>query len=222
MKPLLDSRDRNKLDEFQTALEEFETGIKRSEIWLDRPYPATDATPPATGRDGCMDDVRSMLDVTTLALQSDAARVISFNIGYSLPVANHIPGVSQSYHDLSHSGQDPEKLRQLRIVEERLMMELDRFLGKLDSIRGDDDSSLLDQTMVLFGSGMGNASSHSNRNLPILVAGGGLKHGKHLFFEKQGRKQTPLCNLYVTLLRQLGLSIDRFGTSDGNLNELLA
>jgi hypothetical protein len=68
---------------------------------------------------------------------------------------------------------------------------------------------------------MGNASSHSNRNLPILIAGGGLKHGKHLFFEKKGRKQTPLCNLYVTLLNQLGLNADRFGTSDGNLNELL-
>jgi hypothetical protein len=120
MKTLLDVRDRNKLEEFQTSLDEFETGLKRSEVWLDRPYPTTESPAPGPGGDGCMDDVRAMLDVSTLALQADATRVISFNIGYGLPVANRVPGVSQSYHDLSHSGQDPEKLRQLRIVEERL------------------------------------------------------------------------------------------------------
>lgn len=217
----LDHWDRQKLDEFQESLQEFEQGLKRSEVWLDRPYPTTDASPPNRTSDGCLDDVRAMYDLIALAFQCDASRVITLNIGHGLPVANKIPGVTQSYHDLSHTGKGDDKLRQLGIIEQKLMEEFDRFLGKLAELKDATGQSLLDQTVVLFGSGMGNASSHSNQNLPILVAGGHLKHGKHLFFEKAGRKQTPLCNLFVTLLQQLGIEIDRFGTSDGNLNELL-
>ena len=81
--------------------------------------------------------------------------------------------------------------------------------------------SVLDNTTVVFGSGMGNASSHANTNLPVLVAGGGFRHGRHLYFPKQGRQQTPLCNLFVTLLQQMGIERDRFGSSSGNLNQLL-
>jgi len=222
LRPTLDQWDREKLDEFQTAVHDFEAGLKRSEVWLDKPYPRTDAKAPKAAGDGSFDDIRSMFDVIALALHCDATRVVSFNIGYGLAVANKLPGVSQNYHDLSHTGQEPDKLEQLRRIESRLMAELDHFLGKLAAVQDGAGRSLLDSTVVLFGSGMGNASSHSNRNLPVLVAGGRLQHGRHLFFEKQGRKQTPLCNLYVTLLQHLGLEIDRFGTSDGNLNELLA
>ena len=81
--------------------------------------------------------------------------------------------------------------------------------------------NLLDNTAVVFGSGMGNASSHANTNLPLLLAGGGFKHGRHLLFPKHGRQQTPLCNLYVTLLHQMGIERAKFGTSTGNLNQIL-
>ena len=221
MRPRLDLWDREKMDEFVTSLHEFESKLTRKESWLDRPRPTTTASPPDESAESTEEYLRAFYDVMTLALQCDATRFVTFNIGSGLKVANQIPDVRQGYHDLSHSGQHPEKLAQLHMVENMLMQELDRFLGRLASLRDGAGESLLDNTVVLFGSGMGNASSHSNRNLPILVAGGGLKHGRHLFFEKQGRDQTPLCNLYVTLLQYLGLEIEQFGTSDGDLNELL-
>jgi hypothetical protein len=133
----------------------------------------------------------------------------------------HIPGINRGYHDLSHSGQDPEKLRQLHIIESALMAELDHFLERLATMKDIGGSSLLDNTTVVFGSGMGNASAHANTNLPVVLAGGGFKHGHHLFFPKNGRQQTPLCNLFVTLLQQMGIERDQFGSSSGNLNELL-
>ena len=101
------------------------------------------------------------------------------------------------------------------------MAELDRFLQKLSEMKDIAGGSVLDNTTVIFGSGMGNASSHANTNLPVLVAGGGFRHGKHLFFPKTGRQQTPLCNLFVSVLQQMGLERDRFGSSTGNLNQML-
>ena len=167
-----------------------------------------------------MDRVRANFDVAALALQAYATRIITLNIGGSLPVTN-IPGINRGYHYLSHSGQDPEKLRQLHVIESALMAELDHFLERLDTMKDIGGGSLLDNTTVVFGSGMGNASSHANTNLPVILAGGGFKHGRHLFFPKQGRQQTPLCNLFVTLLQQMGVERDQFGSSSGNLNELL-
>lgn len=218
--PLLDRWDRDKLDEFMGAVEEFERANAGRQAWLDRPLPNTTGTRPAWQGDGCLDRVRATLDLAALALQSDASRIITVNIGGSLPVTN-IPGINRGYHDLSHSGQDPDKLRQLGLIESALVAELDHFLARLETMRDISGGSLLDHTTVVFGSGMGNASSHANTNLPVLVAGGGFRHGRHLFFPKQGRQQTPLCNLFVTLLQQLGIERDRFGTSTGNLNQLL-
>jgi hypothetical protein len=97
------------------------------------------------------------------------------------------------------------------------MQALGEFLGKLRSTR-EGDSNLLDQTMVLFGSNLGNASSHNNRNLPIVLAGGGFKHGQHLAFD--GKNNYPLPNLYVTMLQRLGLQIDQFASSTGTMSGL--
>jgi hypothetical protein len=133
----------------------------------------------------------------------------------------NIPGINRGYHDLSHSGQDPDKLRQLHLIESALMAELDHFLERLATTKDVGGRSLLESTAVVFGSGMGNASAHANTNLPVLLAGGGFKHGRHLFFPKQGRSQTPLCNIFVTLLQQLGIELDQFGSSTGNLNQFL-
>ena len=219
--PQLDRWDREKLDEFITALRDFERTTEASAAWLDKPLPETAGSRPVWSPTGCMDKVRATFDVMSLALQADATRIISFNIGTGLPVTK-IPGVSRTYHDLSHSGQDPDKLQKLHLIESALIGELDRFLGTLAERKDIGGGTLLDHTTVVFGSGMGNASSHSNLDLPVLVAGGGLRHGRHLFFPKQGRKQTPLCNLYVSLLQKMGVESDRFGSSNGNLNEFLA
>ncbi|HVR87695.1 MAG TPA: hypothetical protein VMU54_25435, partial [Planctomycetota bacterium] len=125
-----------------------------------------------------------------------------------------IPGVSQGHHDLSHHGQDPAKLGQLRIVEHEMMKTLGEFLSKLRRSQ-EEGLSLLDRTMVFLGSNLGNASSHSTTNLPTLLAGGGFKHGQHLSFD--AKTAPPLCNLFVSMLQRLGLPEDRFGSSTGPL-----
>lgn len=218
--PHLDRWDREKLEEFMGAMRDFERANTTSMAWLDKPLPVTDGKKPSWNNDGCIDRVRANLDLAVLALQADATRIITLNIGGALPVTN-IPGINRGYHDLSHSGQDPEKLRQLHIIESALMAELDYFLERLSAMKDIGGGSLLDNTTVVFGSGMGNASAHANTNLPVVLAGGGFKHGRHLFFPKQARQQTPLCNLFVTLLQQMGIEREKFGSSNGNLNQLL-
>jgi hypothetical protein len=91
-----------------------------------------------------------------------------------------------------------------------------KFLTKLKSIN-DGDGTLLDHTMVLFGSGMANANAHVNLNLPIIVAGGGFKHGEYRAYPTTGLNKQPLCNLYVTMLQKFGVEIDKFGISTGTL-----
>ncbi|MDA1040691.1 MAG: DUF1552 domain-containing protein [Planctomycetota bacterium] len=218
--PYLDRWDREKMDEFMSAMRDFERANASSMAWLDKPLPVTDGKKPVWKGEGCMDRVRANFDVAALALQADATRIITLNIGGALPVTN-IPGISRGYHDLSHTGQDPDKLRQLHLIETALMAELDHFLERLSTMKDIGGSSLLDNTTVVFGSGMGNASSHANSNLPVVLAGGGFQHGRHLFFPKNGRQQTPLCNLFVTLLQQMGIERDQFGSSSGNLNQCL-
>ena len=96
------------------------------------------------------------------------------------------------------------------------MTQFARFLGKIKSLQ-DGDRTLLDNTMVLFGSGMGNANNHSLLNLPILVAGGGFKHGEHKAYSTSGLGKTQLCNLYLSLLHRFGVETNRFGISTGTL-----
>ena len=218
--PHLDRWDREKMDEFMGAMRDFERANASNMAWLDKPLPVTTGQKPEWKSEGCMDRVRANFDVAALALQADATRIITLNIGGALPVTN-IPGINRGYHDLSHSGQDPDKLRQLHIIESALMAELDHFLERLSTMKDIGGGSLLDNTTVVFGSGMGNASAHANTNLPVVLAGDGFKHGHHLFFPKNGRQQTPLCNLFVTLLQQMGIERDQFGSSSGNLNQLL-
>ncbi|MSU73085.1 MAG: DUF1552 domain-containing protein [Opitutus sp.] len=218
--PQLDRWDREKIEEFMGAMRDFERANATNLAWLDKPLPTTDGKKPEWANGGCMDRVRANFDLAALALQADATRIITLNIGGGLPVTN-IPGINRGYHDLSHSGQDADKLRQLHLVESALVRELDHFLGRLAAMKDIGGGSVLDHTAVVFGSGMGNASSHANTNLPVLLAGGGFRHGRHLFFPKQNRQQTPMCNLFVTLLQQMGVERDRFGTSNGNLNQLL-
>jgi hypothetical protein len=128
-----------------------------------------------------------------------------------------IAGVSDGHHNLSHHGQDPEKLEQLKIVELAKLALLRDLLSKLKQSREQEDS-LLDRTMVFFGSNLGNASSHSCKNLPVLLVGGGFKHGQHLAFDPNN--PPPLCNLYVSMLQRLGIDADYFASSTGTLSGL--
>ena len=125
-----------------------------------------------------------------------------------------IQGVSMAHHDLSHHGQDPTKIAQLKILEIEKLKVLRDMLAKLKQSK-EDGGTMLDNTMVFFSSNLGNASNHSCRNLPVLLAGGGFKHGSHLAFDP--KNCPPLSNLYVSMLQRLGIETDHFGTSNGTL-----
>jgi hypothetical protein len=208
--------DREKLNEYLTAVREVETKLAMSDEWLGRPKPKVDMPPPTDGT--ITTTLPAFYDLLALALQTDSTRVATLGIPGSLETSDL--GLSGTYHGFSHHGK-AEVLRQgLLIIEKYQMTELARFLGKLKSIREPDGSTLLDRTMVLFGSGMGNGSSHSNKDLPILLAGGGFRHGEHKVYPQETRQRVPLCNLYVSMLQRFGLEVDQFNTSTGTLGGL--
>jgi hypothetical protein len=183
--------------------------------WARRPKPVVDAQPPQdiSSSVEVVGRVKLMIDLIHLALQTDSTRFITFALnGFNAVPA--IQGVTQDWHNLSHHGQDPAKLAELRVVEMEVMQLFAQLLLKLKNTP-EQSGTLLDQTIVLFGSNLGNASSHDNRNLPILVAGGGFRHGQHLAFDPQ--KNPPLCNLFVQFLQRLGADVNAFGSSNGTI-----
>lgn len=125
------------------------------------------------------------------------------------------------YHTLTHHGKDPEKASQIQIIDRYYLSQVAGFIDKLKKTTDQRGRSLIDDTVLLFGSGMGNASSHSSRDVPVMLVGGGLKHGAHHSFPKDGNRGTPLCDLYVTLLRHFGIETDRFASNRGDLDHLL-
>ena len=218
MSQRLGQRDREKLDQYFTAVREAETQLHKAEAWAARPKPSVDMEPPRDQLDRLrmLERTRLMYDMMHLAIQTDSTRFLTlYDPGMNAVPA--IPGVDTDYHMLSHHGQDESKLKQLAIVESAIMREFGGFLRKLnDSQEGGD--SLLDNTMVLLGSTLGNANNHDNRNMPIILAGGGFKHGQHLAFNQD--RNYPLPNLFVSMLQRLGLEVDTFGTSTGTMTGL--
>ena len=211
----LGTHDRQKLDEYFTSVREVEQRMIRAQDWARRPKPKVDVKPPVdiNSTAEVVGRVRLMLDIMHLALQTDSTRFITFALN-GLNAVPVIRGVTQDWHNLSHHGQDPAKLAELKVIELQQMALFGELLGKLKGTR-EGGGTLLDRTIVLFGSNLGNASSHDTRNLPILVAGGGFRHGQHLAFDPQ--KNPPLCNLYVQCLRRLGAEVDAFGSSAGTM-----
>ena len=211
----LGKQDRQKLDEYFTSVREVEQRLVKAQGWSRRAKPQVDAKPP-TDIAAAVEvpaRVRLMIDLMHLALQTDSTRFITFALN-GLNAVPVIPGVTQDWHNLSHHGQDPAKLAELRVIEVQQMQLFSELLAKLKSTR-EAGGTLLDRTIVMFGSNLGNASSHDNKNLPILVAGGGFRHGQHLAFDP--KKHPPLCNLYVQFLRRLGADVKDFGSSSGTI-----
>ena len=121
------------------------------------------------------------------------------------------------YHSLSHHGMRPDHLAQLEKADRRQMVLLRQLLTDLAGIQG-ESGCLLDSTMVLYGSNMGDSNTHDNTNLPILLAGGGFRHGKHLEFRRDDNR--PLCNLFVSMLQRVGIESGRFSSGTGTLTGL--
>jgi hypothetical protein len=205
--------DRDKLDQYFSSVRELEQRMTTAESWAAQPKPRTEI---ATLKDPDTSEqtVRFglMLEVSRLAIQADLTRIATiYYVGTTKTPSQ--PGESFAYHDLSHHGQDPGKIAKLTLLEKDVLAEWGRFLGKLKE-PGEADARLLDSTIAVLGSGMGNASSHDATNLPILVAGGGFKHAGHLAHDP--KNPPPLCNLWVQVLQKLGLEVEKFGTSQGD------
>jgi hypothetical protein len=210
--------DQERLDEYFSSVREVEQSLGRDAEWAVRPKPRVNVPPPSditVGTD-TIGRSRLMYDLMHLALQTDSTRVITLKVG-GLSTLVPVAGTTIDWHGLSHHARDPEKLTQLQLIETEHMKAFNDFLTKLKNTR-EEGQTLLDRTMCLIGSSMGNASSHDNRNLPIVLVGGGFRHGSHLAFDQTNNM--PLCNLFLTLGQRLGLEINAFGTSTGTLRGL--
>lgn len=214
----LGADDRDRLDEYITSVRDLEKRLARSAEWTKRPKPKVNVEPPKDIPNvaDLLGRTRLLFDLTHLALQTDSTRLVTIMLGGSTYVPP-IPGVSLGHHDLSHHGKDPGKLAQLKTVEVETMKTLRDLLAKLKQSK-EDGATLLDRTTVFLGSNLGDGSSHSVKNLPVLVAGGGFRHGQHLAFDPQN--PPPLCNLYVSMLQRLGIDAGKFGSGTGTLTGL--
>ncbi|MBL9153798.1 MAG: DUF1552 domain-containing protein [Verrucomicrobiales bacterium] len=203
----LSTGDRQRLDQYFTSVRELEQRLHAAEAWEHRPKPVVSARAPEDVEDP-MEFVRRtalMLDVIKLALETDSTRLVTLFIDTTV------------IHNITHHGNRPETLAELKAHEEGQFGALGSFLDQLAAAR-EGDANLLDQTMVLYGTCMGSANSHSNVNLPTLLAGGGFRHGQHLAFD--AKNNYPLTNLFVSLLQRLGIETDTFSTGTGPMRGL--
>lgn len=205
----LSADDQRRIDQYFSSVRDLEQRLASAQAWEHRPKPAVAAKPPEE-----LDDARAFVqrtrmffDVIKLALETDSSRIVSLFIDTTV------------IHNITHHGNRPEVIDELRRHEEGQFDALGQFLKSLDGAK-EDGESLLDRTMVLYGTCMGSANSHSNTNLPVLLAGGGFRHGQHLAFDKDNNY--PLTNLFVSMLQRLGIETDSFSTGKGTFRGLEA
>jgi hypothetical protein len=221
----LGQRDRAKLDEYFESIRAVEKRMERQLAALDEPaatttYKLPDYDPITPNLQIEAEGI--LYDLSALAIESGQTRVMTMflhGLGqvFSLDGRQLVAG----YHGLSHHGNDPVMIRDLVAIETAHMHCLARFLKQLQDKKTPEGRTLLDDTIVLVGTGMGDASRHSNANLPTLVAGGGLKHGSHVAVDPKQAGAPLLGDLYVTLMQRLGIETDRFSNASKNMNEAL-
>ena len=220
----LGSSDRRRLDQYFTSVRELEERLHDAGEWERQAKPTTDHAGPTDVPDKAkfFEKLKLMLSMAHLALESDSTRIVTLMIdAFATPVFE-IDADERSlndYHNLSHHGKAKDKVAQLTKVDHHHMRLFAELLGSLAQ-SPDGENDLLQHTMVLYGSNMGNSNTHDNTNLPIILAGGGFTHGQHLAFDRH--QNTPLCNLFVSLLQRLGVDADSFASSTGTLTGLSA
>ena len=207
----LNAADRDKLDQYLTSVREVEQRLQMSKEWLDRPKPESPIDHVFDEERMHIEEMPLLYDLLVLALQTDSTRVATFEIPMGFQTSELEVG---SYHGLSHHGKEEGRLNQLQVVEAYLMKQFGHFVDRLK------EAKLLDDTLVVMGSGMGNAHTHSNRDLPVLLAGGGLNHQGHLVCPEEKGKRVPLSNLWLSSLQWFGMDIERFGRSTGTFSPM--
>ena len=208
--------DRERLEQFETSIRDLEWSLSDRTEWIGRDKPKFDTSEHFEGSESTLADrYNSIFDMIVHAFETDLTRVATVAFPNELDYTD-IEGVTRGYHACTHNGKKQELINELVAIESFQIAQLSRCLRKLDAVREPgSDGTLLDHTIVLFGSGMGYGGTHSNRNLPILVAGGGFRHLGHVDARGGGGTNMPLCNLFVTLLQRFGVERDQFNTSSG-------
>jgi len=209
--------DRERLDQYETSVRELEGSFSDRKNWIDRDKPTYDISEHFKAFEVTVENrYNAIFDMIGYAFQTDLTRVATVAFPNELSYTD-VDGVTRGYHACTHNGKKAEVIAELVAIESFQIAQLSRCLKKLDSIKEPNaEGTMLDNTVVLFGSGMGYGGTHSNRNLPILVAGGGFKHRGHVDTRNGAGVNMPLCNLYVTLAQRFGLERDTFNTSTGS------
>ena len=205
--------DREKLDEYFSSIRDVEKRLQARKKWAQEPKPEAPFEKPANTN--TVEDLPMLYELIALALQTDATRVATLEIGGCF-LPQHL-GIDKSYHSMSHHGNDEETVANLITLETYQIEQFNQFLTRLSAIK-DGDQTLLDSTAVIFGSGMGNGASHTNSDLPVILAGGGYRHGEFRKVESKGINKVPLCNLYLEMAQRMGIKTDAFGTSTGTFS----
>jgi hypothetical protein len=215
------ARDRERLDQYLTGVRDLEQRLVQTAAWEKKPRPiVTDRLPldPANPRE-YMEKVRLMYDMARLAFETDSTRNITLMLDSVNSPAIEVQGqaVADGYHNLSHHGRDAKKMAQLETIDRHHMKLLNGLFGDLKK-RREGTGTMFDNTMVLYGSNLGNANTHVTTNLPLLFAGGGFRHGQHLAFDRD--RNYPLPNLFVNIAQRFGIEADTFASSTGTLRGL--
>jgi hypothetical protein len=213
----LGAEDRERLELMFSSIRETERSLVRSQDWLNKPKPQVDYAAPKADPDPNLINERetAWLDLCRLALQTDSTRVILLTLGDAGRAK--LDGLTLAHHDASHHGKDESKIEQLALIEETELRLFSRFLKSMQEVK-ELGATLFDHTVTLNVSNLGNASAHTCENLPVILAGGGFKHQGHV--AKDRSDNTPLSNLYVRMLQQLGTDTDRFGSSTKPMDEV--
>ncbi len=231
----LSKQDQHKLGEYLDSVRTLEQKIEQQEPWVNRPKPKTDVPEPNPGN-RTEDQLKAMMEIIALALQTDSTRAITCVSGF----ANGDFGLNGGYHGFSHHGERPEPVAALKKIES---YQISMMAYLIDLLKAQEDpvngGTLLDHTSILYGCGMA-SGGHSTRNLPLVLAGGGFKHGEHKVYPgplskdkkaperlislqrrlAEGVSEVPAANLLLSILQNCGLEIDRFGSSTGTLTGL--
>ncbi|MGP8235717.1 MAG: DUF1552 domain-containing protein [Limisphaerales bacterium] len=217
----LGPRDRDRLDQYFTSVRDLERRMTMSREWERKPKPVVTVPVPLdpTSPREYMDKVRLMYDMARLAFETDSTRVVALLLDSVNSPAIKIGDrtASDGYHNLSHHGHSAAKLSELKAIDQWHMKLLAGLFSELESVK-ENGGTLLDQTMILYGTNLGNADTHVTTNLPTLLAGGGFKHGQHLAFDRD--RNYPLPNLFVSMLQRMGIETDKFASATGAMRGL--
>lgn len=207
--------DRDRLDAYFEAVREAERDLNEAGVWIDRPKPKVGVPIPEdiVDKADLVGRIELLFQLVPLIIQTDSSRVISIVIqnNHGIPLVN---GVASEHHNLSHHGRDPKKIAQLMKIERAILGCFDGLMHRMKAHR-EAGATLLDHTLTVLGSNLGNAASHDPRNNPIILAGGRMSHGSYV--AHRADDNTPLSNLYVRMLHEMGIETEAFATSSGSL-----